>query len=183
MMATWYIIAATVISLILFYSIFIFNDLTRKRNIVRDQFSQIDVQLKRRFDLIPNLTNMVKGYGVYESTTLKKIVEARNQFMSTDIISKEIAIADRSKGLFPMLFALIEEYPDLKANENYLQLQKDLKDTENMIAIERQFYNDTVLSYNEMLEMFPSNIIATIFRFKPFKFFETNDKEDIEIML
>jgi len=177
----WLILVVALVVILLTYIMIMYNCLIKRRNIVKDQFSQIDVQLKRRFDLIPNLIEIVKGYSTHESETFTKIVNARNQFNSSKNINDEIKVAGELKGLLSNIFMLAESYPELKANTNFLQLQEDLKDTENKIAIERQFYNDTVLTYNNLIDMFPSNIIANLFRFKKYDFFETNDTNNINV--
>ncbi len=154
-----------------------YNGLVSLRNKVKDQWSQIDVQLKRRFDLIPNLVETVKGYAKHESETLENIVKARNQFASAKTPEEEMkANGELSKGI-SKIFALAENYPDLKANEGFVKLQDELKETEDKISYARQFYNDNVLEYKNKIEMFPSNIIANIFKFKPEPFFEASEKE------
>ncbi len=169
------IVVFAIIALIIFWGVGIYNKLVNRRNKVKDQFSQIDVQLKRRFDLIPNLVETVKGYAKHEEETLTKVIEARNKFATANSIKDEIDANNQLTGALNKLFALSESYPELKANENFVSLQKDLKDTEDKIAYARQFYNDTVLTYNNLREMFPSNIIASIFKFEPFEFFKTDD--------
>jgi LemA protein len=176
-----YIYLFLIFSLILLYVVIIYNKLTTRRNIVKDQFSQIEVQLKRRFDLIPTLVEIVKGYSKHETETFTKVVEARNKFNTSKTINDEIKFAIEVKTSLNNIFALAEDYPELKANTNFLKLQEDLKDTENKIAIERQFYNDTVLTYNNLIDIFPSNIIALIFKFKKYDFFETNDTNNVNI--
>ena len=155
------IIVVGVILLLVFYGIGVYNKLVNARNKVNDQFSQIDVQLKRRVDLIPNLVETVKGYAKHEEKTLTEVIEASNQV--TAALNK--------------LFALSEAYPDLKANENFISLQADLKETEDKVSYARQFYNDTVLTYNNLREQFPSNIIANMFKFGKIDFFKTDEKD------
>lgn len=169
------------IVLLISYVIITYNKLINRQNIVKDQFSQIDVQLKRRFDLIPSLIEIVKGYAIHENETFIKIVETRNKFTSSSSINNEIDAANELSSLLSNMFILAEDYPDLKANKNFLELQEQLKETEDKIAIARQFYNDTVLTYNNILDMFPSKIIAAIFLFKRFKFFEIDYKERTNI--
>lgn len=176
-----YIYIILFVFVILLYIAIIYNKLITRKNIVKDQFSQINVQLKRRFDLIPSLVEIVKGYAKYENETLIKITQTRNKFNTTKEINDEIKVASELTNLLNNVFVLTENYPELKSNTNFLNLQNDLKDTENKIAIERQFYNDTVLTYNNLIDVFPSNIIALIFRFKKYDFFETNNKDNINI--
>ena len=171
------IIIIAVLLLIIFYFIGVYNKLVNGRNKVKDQFSQIDVQLKRRVDLIPNLVETVKGYAKHENNTLKEVIEARNKLNSATGINEEIDANNQLTGALNRLFALSEAYPDLKANENFISLQNDLKDTEDKISYARQFYNDTVLSYNNLVEMFPSNIVANMFKFTKYEFFQIDEKE------
>lgn len=175
----WYIIGAIVIIvvLIIIFIVSTYNSLISLRNRVKDQWSQIDVQLKRRFDLIPNVVNTVKGYAKHESETLENVIQARNTFMTATTKEEEMQANDVLTNAMTKLFALSESYPDLKANQNFIQLQDDLKDTENKIAAARQFYNDTVLQYNNKVEMVPSNIVAGLFHFKTETFFEVNEEE------
>lgn len=144
---------------------------------VKNAWAQIDTQLKRRFDLIPNLVETVKGYMNHEEKTLTQITEARNKFTSaSDISDMSDANNSLTNGL-KSVFALAEAYPDLKANTNFMSLQKELSDTENKIAYSRQFYNDTVQMYNTAIMTFPSNLFAKMFGFKEEKFFEIIDSE------
>ena len=155
----------------------VYNSLVMLRNKVKDQWAQIDVYLKRRFDLIPNLVETVKGYAKHEQETLEKVIQARNSAVSAQTPEEEMKANGELTQALSRLFALTEAYPDLKANTNFTKLQDELTETENKIAYARQFYNDTVLSYKNKLEMFPSNIIANIFNFKPEPFFEVDSKE------
>ncbi|MDD2625233.1 MAG: LemA family protein [Bacilli bacterium] len=154
-----------------------YNALVSARNRAKDQWAQVDVQLKKRFDLIPNLVETVKGYAKHEKDTFEQVVEARNKFNSANTPEQEMQAAGELNGVLSRLFALAEAYPELKADQNFLQLQVDLKDTEEKIAYARQFYNDSVLNYKNKLEMFPSNIIANMFKFTEMKFFEANESE------
>lgn len=160
-----------------FYVIGIYNRLVNARNKVKDQFAQIDVQLKRRIDLIPNLVETVKGYAKHEEGTLKEVIEARNKMANANNINEELEASGEVTSALNKLFALAESYPDLKANENFMSLQKDLKETEDKISYARSFYNDTVLNYNNMREQFPSNIIAGMFNFEKIDFFKADDKD------
>ena len=171
-MSTGLIIAIVVVVLLLLYVISTYNTLVRLRNRVRDQWAQIDVQLKRRFDLIPNIVETVKGYAKHESDTLKGVVEARNKFNVASTPEDEMKASNELTGAVRQLFALSEAYPELKANQNFIELQKSLEETENKISTSRQFYNDTALTLNNKIEMFPSNIIAKLFGFKKEAFFE-----------
>ena len=171
------ILIVAVIILIVFYIIGIYNKLVNARNKVNDQFAQIDVQLKRRSDMIPNLVETVKGYTKHEEKTLKEVVEARNKMNTANGINEELEASNQITGALNKLFALSEAYPDLKANENFMSLQQDLKETEDKLSYARSFYNDTVLNYNNLREQFPSNIIAELFNFGKIEFFKTEDKE------
>ena len=177
-MSKWIIIGIiVVIVLIILWVIGTYNKLVVLRNRVRDQWAQIDVQLKRRFDLIPNLVETVKGYTKHESETLENVVKARNTFLSATTPESEMEANGELTQAISKLFALTESYPDLKANTNFVELQAELQATEEKIASSRQFYNDTVLSYNNKIEVVPSNIVASMFKFKREAFFEANEKE------
>lgn len=174
------IILAIVAGIVLLLVIFVisnYNGLVKLRNMVKDQWSQIDVLLKRRADLIPNLVETVKGYASHEEGTLQAVIEARNKAVSATTPHEEMAAQGELTGALSRLFALTESYPDLKANTNFLDLQNNLKDTEDKISYARQFYNDAVLNYKNKLELFPSNIIASMFGFKPEEFFEAAEKD------
>ena len=176
-MPVWgWIIIAVVLVLIIFL-VSTYNNLVVLRNRVKDQWAQVDVQLKRRFDLIPNLVETVKGYAKHENSTLKEVIEARNKFQSATTPEEEMAASGDLNKALSRLMVLTESYPELKANENFLSLQADLKDCEEKIAYARQFYNDTVLSYMNKVEMFPSNIVASMFGFKEMKYFEIAEGE------
>ncbi len=175
--ATVIIIIFAVIILLVFYGIGVYNKLVNSRNKVKDQWAQIDVQLKRRADLIPNLVETVKGYAKHEKNTLTEVIEARNKFVSAGSINEEIEANNQLTGALNKLFALSESYPELKANQNFISLQNDLKDTEDKISYARQFYNDTVLTYNNLVQMFPSNIVANMFKFEVYEFFKIEEKE------
>ena len=171
------IVILVVIALILLYVMGTYNNLVILRNRVKDQWSQIEVLLKRRADLIPNLVETVKGYAAHESGTLEAVISARNSALSAKTTEEEIKASGEMTQALGRLFALAESYPELKANTNFLDLQSNLKETEDKISMARQFYNDTVLGYKNKLEMFPSNIIAGIFNFKPEQFFEATEAE------
>ena len=177
------IIAIVVVALLLVFIIGQYNGLVSLRNKVRNQWSQIDVLLKRRFDLIPNLVETVKGYASHEQETLEKVIEARNKFNTANTPEEEMEASNQITGALNKLFALAENYPELKANTNFMDLQGNLKDTEDKISYARQFYNDAVMKYQNKIEMFPSNIVAGLFRFKPEKFFEATEaeKENVKV--
>ena len=159
------------------YVIGTYNGLIVSRNKVRDQFSQIDIQLKRRFDLIPNLVETVKGYAKHESETLEKVIQARNNYANAKNEADKLeASKEMSRGVMNIM-ALAESYPDLKANANFIDLQEQLKNIEEKISYARQFYNDSVLMYNNKVEMFPGNIVASMFKFKQEMFFEADEQE------
>ena len=173
----FFIILVAIVFLILAYIVSTYNGLVKSRNRVRDQFSQIDVQLKRRFDLIPNLVETVKGYVKHESDTLEKVIQARNSYANAKTgTDKVVASNEMSRGVMNIL-ALAESYPDLKANANFIDLQDQLKEVEEKISYARQFYNDTVLIYNNKVEMFPGNLVASMLGFTKESFFEANSEE------
>ena len=171
------IIVGVVVLLLIFYVIGTYNGLVNLRNKVKDAWAQVDVLLKRRNDLIPNLVETVKGYAKHERETLEEVIEARNKAVNAKTPEEEMESANVLTGALGKLFALSEAYPDLKANTNFIDLQNNLKDTEDKISYARQFYNDAVLVYKNKLEMFPSNIIAGMFGFKPEAFFEATEEE------
>ena len=173
----WWVILIIVVVLIVLWAISVYNKLVVLRNRVKDQWAQIDVQLKRRFDLIPNLVETVKGYAKHESETLEAVIEARNTYVSATTPEAQMKADGDLEKAISKLFALTESYPDLKANTNFQHLQQELTETESKIASARQFYNDTVLMYNNKVEMVPSNIIASLFKFKKEAFFEANETE------
>jgi len=178
-----WIILLVVVVLIAMYVISTYNGLVQSRNKVRDQFSQIDVQLKKRFDLIPNLVETVKGYAKHESETLEKVIAARNNYANAKTDAEKMeASKEMSRGVMNIM-ALAESYPDLKANTNFVDLQNQLKEVEDKISYARQFYNDSVLMYNNKIEMFPSNLIASMFGFKRENFFEAdeNERENVKV--
>lgn len=172
----WVIIIA-VVAIIVLFVINTYNTLVGLRNKVKDQWAQIDVQLKRRFDLIPNLVETVKGYAKHESDTLEAVVKARNTYLSASTPEAQMKADGELTQAITKLFALSEAYPELKANENFKQLQSELTSTEDKISYARQFYNDIVMKYNNKIEMFPSNIVAGMFNFKTQAFFEVNEEE------
>ena len=176
MSGAWIIILALIIFAL--YGVSVYNGFVRLRNATKEAWSDIEVQLKRRYDLIPNLINTVKGYMAHEQGTLQKIVEARAAAMNATGEMKEMSKVEGTlSGALKTVFALAENYPDLKANTNFLELQRELRDTEDKIQSARRFYNGNVLAYNTKIEQFPSNIIAGMFHFEPKVFFELTDGE------
>ncbi|MCS7175633.1 LemA family protein [Pseudothermotoga sp.] len=165
------IIVAIVLILIVWF-IGTYNSLVSKKKRVENAWSQIDVQLKRRHDLIPNLVNSVKGYMKFEKETLEAVINARAKAVSGGSIDDRIKAEGELSGALARLLAVFERYPELKANEQVKQLMEELTSTENRISYARQFYNDTVMKYNTSIEMFPTNIVARMFNFKAFPFFE-----------
>lgn len=176
-MKTAIIIIILVLLAIASWIVSVRNSLVRLRNKVRNQFSQIDVQLKRRFDLIPNLVETVKGYAKHEKGTLEDVIKARNTYLSASTPEEQMEANGELTKTLNKLFALAESYPDLKANANFMDLQGQLKEVEDKIAYARQFYNDSVMTYNNKIEMFPSNIVAGMFNFKEEKLFEAAQAE------
>lgn len=176
-MDTGWIILIVVVVLLVLYVISVYNGLIQLRNKVDDQESQIDVQLKRRFDLIPNLVETVKGYTKHEKETLEGVVNARNAYNTAGNLEDQLKADGELTKAMNKLFALAESYPDLKANTNFTKLQDELTSIEEKIVYSRQFYNDSVLKLNNKIEMFPSNIVAGIFNFKKRKFFEATGEE------
>ena len=178
MLALWIILG--IIVLLIFIFIGIYNGLVRLRNQVKNAWAQIDVQLKRRYDLIPNLVETVKGYAKHEREVFENVTKARTaaqQASSAGPATRAQAEGGLSQAL-GRLFAVAEAYPDLKANQNFLALQEELTSTENKISFARQFYNDSVLRYNNQTQMFPSNIIASMAGFKAAEFFEVTVPEE-----
>lgn len=178
------IIAIVILVVLVVAVIAMYNKLVTLRQRVRNAWSQIDVQLKRRFDLIPNLQETVKGYMEHESDVFAKIAELRSAWASAETVAAKADISNQLTEALKTIMAVSENYPDLKASQNFTQLQDELTNTENKIAYSRQFYNDTVTMYNTKLETFPSNIIASIFKFKPDELFEVKDettKQNIKI--
>jgi LemA protein len=173
MTALTVILFMLIIGAILVFWIFsLYNGLVRLRNAVKNAWSQIDVQLKRRHDLIPNLVETVKGFASHEKDTLERVISARNFAMKASGPAEAGKAEGALSGALKSLFAVSEAYPDLKANQNFLALQEELTSTENKIAFSRQAYNDSVMRYNNKTEVVPSNIIAGMFGFKAADFFE-----------
>ena len=165
------------LAFVIFFVIRTYNSLVQLRNRVRNSWSQIDVQLKRRYDLIPNLVEVVKDYMEYEQETLQRVIEARNQAIDASGVKEQGAAENMLTGALRQLFALVESYPDLKANQNVLSLQEELTSTENKISFSRQHYNDMVMTINTRIEQFPANVIAGMFNFGQEDFFEIGETE------
>ncbi len=173
MVILYFLIA--VIILIFLVSIGIYNSLVQLRNRVKNSWSQIDVQLKRRHDLIPNLVETAKGYMKHERETFTTITEARSKAMGAQTVGEKAKAEGALNGAISKFFLVVENYPDLKANQNFMAVQEELASTENKIAFSRQNYNDQVLFFNNKIQMFPSNIVAGMFNFKESEFFEIED--------
>lgn len=174
-MVPFLIILAIVVA-IAAYLIVTYNSLVSLRNRIENAWAQIDVQLKRRYDLIPNLVETVKGYATHEKETLERVIQARNMAVSATGPHEQAEAENQLTGALKSIFALSEAYPDLKANQGFLQLQEELTGTEGRIAYARQFYNDTVFKYNTKIQSFPAVIIANALSFQEREYFETDDE-------
>jgi len=157
-----------------------YNGLVRLRNQVKNAWSQIDVQLKRRYDLIPNIVETVKGYAAHEKETFERVIQARQRGIDASGVKQQQEAENMITGALRQLFALSEAYPDLKANQNFLALQEELASTENKIGFARQYYNDTVKDFNTRQEMFPANLVASMLGFQPAEFFEIEEASQRE---
>ena len=179
-----YIALGIVVALVL-YLVFKYNGFVTLRTRTQEAWADIDVQLKRRYDLIPNLVNTVKGYATHESTAFEKVTEARSRAMQAGTPAEKGEAENMLSGTLKSLFAISEAYPELKANTNFLQLQSELSDTENKIQASRRFYNGNVRDLNASVQMFPGNVIAGIFKFTKMDFFQLEDgsaeKEPVEV--
>lgn len=171
------IIFIGIIVLLIIIVIALYNGLVNARQKVENAWSQIDVQLQRRFDLIPNLIETVKGYMEHEKTVLSKVTELRNAWADASTIAEKADLDNKLSDTLKTIMAVSENYPDLKANQSFSELQEELRNTENKISFSRQFYNDSVTIYNTKLEVIPSNIIASMFKFKPKELFEVENEE------
>ncbi len=160
------------IFLLAIWVIGVYNLLVQLRNQIENAWAQIDVQLKRRYDLIPNLVETVKGYAKHERETLERVIAARNTAMNAKTIGERAEAENMLSSTLKSLFAVSEAYPELKANQNFLKLQEELTSTENKVAFSRQFYNDGVMNYNTRIQLFPANLVATTFNFLRREFFE-----------
>ena len=171
----WIIFA--IIAAVIIFVISIYNSLVTLRQRVKNAWSQIDVQLQRRFDLLPNLVETVKGYMTHEEEVLTKISELRTSWANAQNISEKADLDNQLSGALKTIMAVSENYPDLKASQNFTELQEELSNTENKISYSRQFYNDSVTRYNTKLELFPSNFIASMFNFTAETLFEAESDE------
>ena len=176
------VLGLLVLSLV--YILLVFNRFIVLRNRIDNAWSQIDVQLKRRYDLVPNLVETVKGYASYERTTLEKVIEARSKAMGTKDVKEHGEAENFLSSTLKTIFALAERYPDLKANQNFMMLQEELSGIESKIAYARQFYNDTVMKFNILQQRFPSAFIANLFGFSEKPYFQlesTTEKEAVKV--
>ncbi len=171
----WILLGIVVVLFI--FVIFIYNSLVTLKQRVKNAWSQIDVQLQRRFDLIPNLIECVKGYMAHEKETLEKVTQLRTSWAKAESVSEKANLDNQLSNALKTIMAVSENYPDLKANQNFSELQEELRGTENKISYSRQFYNDSVTRYNTKLELFPSNFIASMFHFTPESLFEAESDE------
>lgn len=171
-----WIIGGVVVVAIFVFVITIYNDLVRLRNKVKNAFAQIDTQLQRRFDLIPNLVETVKGFATHEKELLENVAASRSGYMNASSNGEKLAMNNQLTSNLRSLFAVAENYPELKANTNFLKLQDELSETEDKVTYSRQFYNDAVTIYNNKIQMFPGNMIAGIFGFKEEELFNTDDE-------
>ncbi len=170
-------IALIIIVVLIIAVIALYNSLVQSKLKVENAWSQIDVQLQRRFDLIPNFVETVKGYMSHEKETLEKVTQLRTSWAGANTIKEKAGLDGELSSALKTIMAVSENYPDLKANQNFAQLSEELRNTENKIAFSRQFYNDSVTNYNTKLQVFPSNIIANIFKFTPADLFDIDNEE------
>lgn len=171
------IITLVIIGILLVLIIISYNNIVKQKNMVEESWSQIDVLLKQRFEMIPNLVEVVKGYSDYEKNILENVINARNRGLVSATRDDMIDSDNQLTQALSKLFVLTEAYPDLKADKHYIKLQTSLEELENKIAFARQFYNDTILKYNLKIETVPSNIVAILFGFKKYNYFKVEDKE------
>jgi len=169
-----------ILALIFLWLIFTFNGLIRKDNRLKEAWADIEVQLKRRYDLIPNLVEIVKGYASHERQTFEKVIAARSQAMASTNPKEKLEAENALSQTLKSLFALAENYPDLKANQNFLELQRELTDTEDKIQAARRFYNANVRDYNIFIQSFPNNLVAPIFGFRRKELFEIEEPAEKE---
>lgn len=176
-------IAVGVLVLIVVYLVASYNGFVVLKTRIQEALSGIDVQLKRRADLIPNVVESVKGYAKHEKTVFNDVTKARSALMGAGSLKEKAQANDQLSGALKSLFAVAEAYPDLKASANFQDLQRQLEDTEDKVAYSRQFYNSNVLDFNSKVQMFPTNMIANAFSFKPFEFFEAeeSDKQSVKV--
>jgi LemA protein len=172
----WFLILLAIVVALVIFVIVSYNSLIALRNRIENAWAQIDVQLKRRYDLIPNLVETVKGYATHEQETLQSVIQARNMAQAATGVGEQAQAENMLTGALKSLFAVSEAYPDLKANQGFLQLQEELTGTEGRIAYARQFYNDTVYKYNTKIQAFPGLLFAKAFSFTEREYFETDDE-------
>jgi LemA protein len=175
MIGFWILLVAVAVFILVVVGIY--NGLVLLRNRANNAWAQVDVQLRRRYDLIPNLVETVKGYAKHEREVFQKVTEARSKAIDAGSVKEQGEAENMLTGTLKSLFAVVENYPDLKANQNFLMLQEELAGTEGKIAYARQFYNDTVMKFNTRQQVFPSNIIANMFNFKEKEYFEIEEPE------
>ena len=171
----WIVLAIIVIIVIAIIAMY--NGLVSAKVKVDNAWSQIDVQLQRRFDLIPNFVETVKGYAAHESETLEKVTQLRTSWANAGTVAEKAELDNQLSGALKTIMAVSESYPELKANQNFSELSEELRNTENKISFSRQFYNDSVTMYNQKLQLFPSNIIAGMFNFTPRELFTAESDE------
>ncbi len=174
-MNTGLVVVLSIIGLIVIWVIVTYNRLIALRNRIENAWSQIDVQLRRRYDLIPNLVETVKGYASHEKEVFQKVTEARAAMTNAQGVAAQGEAQNMITSALKSLFAVAEAYPDLKANQNFMMLQEELSGTESKIAYARQFYNDSVMQFNQLIQSFPANVIAGMFTFKTHEYFPMED--------
>jgi LemA protein len=174
-MGTAATVAIVIAGVVVLWAVITYNRLVVLRNRIENGWSQIDVQLRRRYDLIPNLVETVKGYATHEKEVFEKVTEARSAMTNAQGVAAQGEAQNMITGALKSLFAVAEAYPDLKANQNFMMLQEELSGTESKIAYARQFYNDTVMGFNALLQSFPANVIAGMFGFKTHEYFPMED--------
>jgi LemA protein len=178
---TFLIALVVLVAVVVIWLVGMYNGLVRLKNQVKNAWAQIDVQLKRRHDLIPNLVETVKGYAAHEKSTLDDVVRARTQAVSAQGVENQARAEQELTGALGRLMVVVEQYPDLKANQNFLGLQEELTSTENRIGFSRQHYNDSVMHYNTRIQSFPQNVVAGMFGFAADAFFEIQDESVREV--
>lgn len=174
----WVLLA--ILALIILWLVYVFNSLIRLKNRVDEAWADIDVQLKRRYDLIPNLIETVKGYAAHEKSVLEKVTEARTKAIAASTVKDQEKAENMLTGALKSLFAVAENYPELKANENFLELQRELTDTEDKIQAARRFYNGNVRDFNTKIEVFPNNLVAKMMGFSQRELFEIEEAAERE---
>jgi len=181
---TGLLILLIVFAVIVVFVVGIYNGLVSLRNRSENAWAQVDVQLRRRYDLIPNLVETVKGYAKHEKETFQNVTEARSKAINAGTVKEQGDAENMLSGALKSLFAVVESYPDLKANQNFLMMQEELAGTEGKIAYARQFYNDSVMKFNTKQQVFPSNVIANMFNFQEKEYFEIEEaaaKEPVKV--